>query len=91
MSHPWNNREKNHPITAQIATLNTMAVIQGIGDENRISWPGEVVVTANFDGAPSACGISSDEKSEFSTCFSTPSCDSPKEVLSSRVCSRPSR
>jgi hypothetical protein len=50
-----------------------------------------VVVTANFDGAPSACGISSDEKSEFSTCFSTPSCDSPKEVLSSRVCSRPSR
>jgi hypothetical protein len=51
------NRQIDHPIKAQIATLSTMARIHGIGDENRIARPELARATGcSSDGASTSCG-----------------------------------
>jgi hypothetical protein len=48
-----------------MATLRTMARTHGIGDENWIAWPGEVVAAGNSAVASTSCRNSEGEERDF--------------------------
>jgi hypothetical protein len=59
------NRQMDHPITAQIARLKTIAKTHGLGDENWIARPDSVVATGNFAAASTSCRNSEGEERDF--------------------------
>jgi hypothetical protein len=50
------NRQTDHPINAQTATLSTMARIHGIGDEKRIARPELARAIGSSGGASTSRG-----------------------------------